>query len=300
MNVVEMVNTNPTSTERGNKRQIVRVYKAWPTNTVAAKTAVGDDGTIIPKIGEFHPAETSTTVDRISADYEGGSDRTVIVSVFYSNDRSWRAAPTMDVLRNGFKSWTVTADTVSIPYPVGVWNAKLGRYAGVDGEKFISGWEIVERPTKETRTTIQRRIVLNRLDVGDIAMIVEQANKIHVIRGKPYRFSSGDIIQLDGDGIGSDYDNKWETSYIWEGDNGVIAYPPILPKYADVMFIPKPLDGSPFARPPFTEFVVLPPDDPDGPGGPELEYKRPTFVPQGLYDVSDPLGWTKLPGDLDL
>lgn len=160
----------------------------------------------------------------------------------------------------------------------------------------------------ETRVIYEISVVLQGMqNANNFALIGAQNNKLHLIRGKMYRFKAGEIRQTEK--------TAWETTYTWTEDTGTRA-----PSgfgtgsaYQSILQIP-PIEDE--------RTVYLPPAGPNkllayginGFNDPIADYVRSPYhtisfymntamVPQWFQVMGctvDANGWTTLPGNLNL
>ncbi len=223
----------------------------------------------IPTWGQPHPDLPGLLLFNKQVSYadDGGSACDVTCeysSPNYSAGSTPPPPPRDDAL---WTSWSVRYDSAEVELPV-FYRTNIE----VNSQTKVAFLNTPFR-SLETRTIRSVSLTLNELVFSDQEAIAAQANRLHTIQGRKYRFVAGDVIQR---GV-----SAWDVTYTWIDDRGtpVSVLAPDFPNTVVPWYI---------ARPPHGQIVVIPNADPFDGTVPALK----SVVPY----TDDALGHLTLPG----
>ena len=275
----------------GKKSTIRRFY-------VEATWASALADPIVPPPNSQHPDDPALIVDNFGRTSIPEKPDHTYVDVYYSNSRRWKFANRVEHLEPSYKGSSFSFSTTVVSIPFGYRKTVLLPNTAVPTP--VKVWAVGEMATPEVNIVIQRVVNASSLSLGDLETIRAQANVLHKIGAKYYRFEPG---------FGNESDkNKWKITYNWHGDAGTLyptnhvstlgllpaglaGYPGFNPQtdYFLPLGIEDPLneDGQLYMRPSFSKFTVIPSDNPT--------LTKPMLLPHFHFKINND-GWQNLPG----
>lgn len=200
---------------------------------------------IVPPHNSPHPEHSDAKLDahRIAEAEDG---RSSLVTALYSTDGSFRAAPTIDPRDPEYKPFSATFSLVQTPIPFAY--KQTLQVPGNATKKDV--WAIQSVEIQETIGIYSVQFAYPFFD-GSISRILrEQNNKLHLIEGKYYRFTVGNVTPVEK--------NLWTYEYSWRGDDGTRRFTGALSGVAVLPPANKTWQGEQYVRPPFHGLVAVP------------------------------------------
>lgn len=300
----------PAADANGNIRciRVFRVYGSYARTAILSDPAsiVNGSGEPLPELGSYWEG---MQLDR----YEVSAVGTYFdATALYSNDKRFVQSGGLVRTDDGFKSWSggTTDGDVDVPYAR---RKKITiSVANPNGPPVIESfdtWVFGSLVRKQKVEIIRREVSIStKLNVGQAGGIViyqtpqkveqtleaiyQQLDKLHKVRGRWYRYKGADWRQIDR--------YTWSFEHKWEHEGGVYAKFSVPPTDTPIL-LPNGLtwfgDNREYAVPPYHTVVAVP--KPTQPGNPPNPSAWPDFKIALEPDISDPLGWSTLPGVIE-
>jgi hypothetical protein len=194
----------------------------------------GNGNQTLPAYGSAYPGDTSAFLDSYTVEQDG-SIMTFVAN--YSRDRRFEFPdPPERTLPEGVGKYYVTFTDVVTQFPYA--ELKVQQLPGNLISLEVPLWLIRNAKILRTRTAIAIKVVFPSSQINAaVTAIRQQANKIHIINGKPHQFKAGNVEPVAEKPL-------YQTMYTWVHDPGVKISQSDLPPNPDNKFEFPPLNGA--------------------------------------------------------
>lgn len=265
---VELLGQSDGSLDANSAKRFVRTFFIDGIGRDAATT-----DPIVPPLKSPHPVYSDAVVDSYSVQ-EFPDGRSSVVKVYYSTDGTFRATPRIDPGDETNKPFSCAFSTTETSIPFAYERAI--NVPGNGSTRYV--WAIDSKTIQETRVFYSVSFPLDYFDGAVAAVLGRQHNKLHLIEGKRYLFTVGNVTPFAK--------NRWTYEYSWMSDSGTreITGAPgtVLMPPAD-----KPWMGDNYVREPYHQIIAIP--------NKESATNPPTFETFLSFEIDD-TGFHSLPG----